>query len=173
MIAQMCGLGDHDICAHKFGVEGSLFTRKSPRALLCGCCCHSSCPLWPARKVPTDEWTNRCRCCGSAGLREIEAEVNAESEERNARDSEVFRDLKIEPRQSAEAIQQQILAAYRAHGYEPSSDFSRWSRFIAAGQARRGTRTLRLFIEAVSGLRAARRWWVDHRDGPSDADPTG
>jgi hypothetical protein len=56
------------------------------------------------------------------------------------------------------------LAAYQAHGYEPPSDFSRWSRFIAAGTARRGTRAVRLVGEAVGGLRAARRWTPEFTD---------
>jgi hypothetical protein len=53
------------------------------------------------------------------------------------------------------------LAAYAAHGYEPPTDFSRWSRFLAAGTARRGTRTIRLAGETANGLRAARGWRAD------------
>jgi hypothetical protein len=50
-----------------------------------------------------------------------------------------------------------LRSASAAHDLPFTSDFSRMSRFIAAGQARRGTRTIRLLAETVSGLRAARR----------------
>lgn len=91
-------------------------------------------------------------------MRDIHIGVHAEAERRKARNAEVIRDVNIGRGQSAAEIQQQILSAYEAHGYEPASDFSRWSRFIAAGTARRGTRTARLLIETVAGIRAARRW---------------
>lgn len=167
----MCQFGEHESCGHKFGSSMSLFGRnRQEMALLCNCSCHASCPMGPAGEVASDEWTTRCTCSGSDDLRDIEAQVRADSEVRKAMDAEVLRDVKIEPGQSAEDIQQQILAAYQAHGYEPPSDFSRWSRLIAAGTARRGTRTVRLLIETVSGLRAARRWWVDQRDDSADDD---
>ena len=105
-------------------------------ALLCDCSCHLSCPVGPAREVPNEVWTTRCTCTGSDHLRDIEARVIAVSEARKARDSEILRDLKIEPGQSAEDIQRQIVAAYHAHGYEPPSDFSRWSRFYCCAARR-------------------------------------
>jgi hypothetical protein len=55
-------------------------------------------------------------------------------------------------------IQRRILDAYAAHGYETETDYSRTSRFLAAGSARKATRTARLLIESASALTAAKRW---------------
>jgi hypothetical protein len=73
-------------------------------------------------------------------------------------ETEVFRDVDLGRGKSADQIQSGILAAYRAHGVEPRSDFSRVARFLAAGSAQRGTRTLRLLQELGSGVRALGRW---------------
>lgn len=100
-------------------------------------------------------------------MRDIELRVRRESEGRKAQNAEVLRDVTFERGQSPEKVQETLLAAYQAHGYEPPSDFSRWSRFIAAGTARRGTRTPRMLFEAVSGLRALRRW----TPGPAADEP--
>jgi hypothetical protein len=165
VINRLCQYGSHETCSHKFGAGMSLTGRnRQPMALLCTCSCHDSCPLGGQRKVPNQEWLDGCTCPGSQRMRDIEQRVDQETEARKARDAEVLRDVQVGRGRSAEEIQQEILVAYQAHGYEPPSDFSRWSRFIAAGTARRGTRTVRLVGEAVSGVRAARRWTPESTD---------
>ena len=52
-----------------------------------------------------------------------------------------FRDIDIGVGKSAVEIQRRILAAYQANGYEPPSDYSRWSRFLSAGTGRQGHQT--------------------------------
>ena len=81
---------------------------------------------------------------------------------RTSQQAEVFRDIDIGHGKSAEQIQREILAAYQNKGYEAPTDFSRISRFVAAGTARRGTRTARSLIEIVGSIRAARRWAEDN-----------
>jgi hypothetical protein len=166
----VCQHGDHQNCSHKFGAGMSLLGRnRQPMALLCRCSCHESCPIGRQPEVPNQEWSDACTCPGSQRLRDIEQRVRREAETRRARDAEVLRDVTVGQGRPAEDIQLDILASYEAHGYEPPSDFSRWSRFLAAGTARRGTRTVRLLNEAVSGLHAARRWSPGLRD---DQDPS-
>jgi hypothetical protein len=126
--------------------------------------CRESCPLGGKRESPDQEWLDRCTCPGSRRVRDLRQNVGQESEARKARNAEVLRDVKVGQMRSAGEIQQKISAAYRRHIYEPPSDFSRWSRFMAAATARRGARTVRLVGEAVSGLRAARRWTPEPAD---------
>lgn len=159
LVNPLCQQGDHRLCAHKTGASAHLISRKrEPKALLGACECHSNCPVGGQADVPDRQWFAECTCPGSDGMRDIDVRVRRETEERKTRDAEVLQDLNIRPGQTAGEIQQQLVAAYQTHGYEPPSDFSRWSRFIAAGNGRRGTRAFRLIVEGVSGLRAARRW---------------
>jgi hypothetical protein len=74
---------------------------------------------------------------------------------------EVFQDVDIGKGKSADQIRTAILAAYADHGHEPPSDFSWWSRFIAAGTGRRGTRSIRLVRELFNGLRAVEERLAD------------
>jgi hypothetical protein len=171
----VCQYGAHEECSHKLSERMSLLGRnRHPMALLCNCPCHEFCPVGRQRDVPNQEWLEGCTCPGSQQLRDIEHRVHQESEARRAREAEVLRNVKVGQGRSAKDIQQDILDSYEAHGYEPPSDFSRWSRFLAAGTARRGRRTVRLLNEVVSGLRAARRWSPglpdDQEPGPSGED---
>ena len=108
--------------------------------------------------MPDEEWLRTCTCPGNGLHREVELRVKQEIEQHEAQAAEVFHNLDVGRGRSAGEIQQQIRASYAAHGYEPPSDYSRLSRFIAAGTGRRGTRTIRLLLEAVRGLGAASKW---------------
>lgn len=132
--------------------------KRGPGVALCGCQCHSHCALARRSFVPQADWESLCSCAGTDLLRSVLQQTEAEHEERRRRTAEVFHDVDVGRGRSAGEIQQQILAAYAAHGYEPPSDHSRLSRFIAASTGRRGTRTIRLLVEALRGLRAARKW---------------
>jgi hypothetical protein len=113
------------------------------------------CRVGGRSEVPDEEWLRSCTCPGSRQRREDELQVNQDTEQRVARDAEVFHDLDVGSGRTAREIQQQILDAYAACGYVAPSDFSRVSRFIAAGTGHRGTRTFRLLAEGLRGLRAA------------------
>lgn len=154
-----CQRGEHEECGHKMGSGALLFRPKRPLAVLCTCGCHRSCPLGNRRRhVAETEWSNRCTCPGSDQRRERDQSTRAEIEAQRAQLGEVFRDIDVGEGRSAEEIQAMFLGAFAAHSEEPVSDFSRVSRFVAAGTARRGTRSFRLLRETASALRAARNW---------------
>ena len=46
-----------------------------PKALLCTCTCHESCPVAGHREVPNQDWLDGCTCPGSQRLRDIENRV--------------------------------------------------------------------------------------------------
>jgi len=98
---------------------------------------------------------------GSNSPREIALRMKREADLRKSQLEEVLRDIDIGQGKPATEIQREILAAYEDKGYEAPSDFSRISRFVAAGTGRRGTRTARLLIEMAESLRAAGRWAED------------
>jgi hypothetical protein len=148
----------HASCPHKVGGGVRLFRGKGALALLCDCNCHSACPLAKRHQVADEEWVQECTCSGADSLREIHDRVREEADLRASQQEEVLRDIDLGHRKSPEQIQREILAAYSAKGYVAPSDFSRISRFAAAGSARRGTRTVRLLAETVGSLRAARQW---------------
>jgi len=161
----------HDSCSHKMGGGIQLFRpRKRAMALLCICSCHSTCPMGNRREVGDDEWLEGCTCPGSSYLREIQLRVKKEADQRRSQEEDVIRDIDLGHGKSAQQIQREILAAYEAKGYEAPSDFSRVSRFAAASTARRGTRTARLLVEVVRGLRALRRWALDTSETDSIVD---
>jgi hypothetical protein len=89
--------------------------------------------------------------------------MRAEREEQARSVRAAFRDADIRPGDPAEVVRTKLTHAAAAHEVPLDGDLSRISRFIAATQARRGTRTARFLAETVSGLRAARR------RGPSPA----
>lgn len=144
------------------GAGVHLLRRKNKAfTILCTCSCHRSCPVGDRREVPGGEWLTGCTCGGSGDLKEIELRARQESDARKARSAEVLRDVDFGRRRSASEIQREILSAYEARGYEPRTDFSRLSRFIAAGTGRRGTRTVRSLVETARALRAATKWVAD------------
>jgi hypothetical protein len=159
---RLCQMGLHSTCPHKI-VEGVrlLRRRKGAFALLCNCACHRSCPIGDQNEVAEEEWRLGCTCPGGNSSREIARRVQNELDLRKSQQAEVFRDIDIGHGKPAEQIQREILAAYHNKGYEAPTDFSRISRFIAAGTARRGTKTARSLIEIVGSIRAARRWAED------------
>jgi hypothetical protein len=101
-------------------------------------------------------------CPGAARTRERRAQREREAAQRQQLQAEILRDFDLGRGKAADEIQRELLAAYRAHGVEPPSDFGRVTRFMSAGSARRGTRTLRLVWELGSGLRALERWAGEH-----------
>jgi hypothetical protein len=156
---RLCQIESHSSCPHKIaGGMHLLRRRKGAFALLCNCGCHSTCPVGDRSEVAEEEWLRGCTCPGSDSSREIALRVKKEIDLRKSQHAEVFRDIDIGHRKSAEQIQREILAAYESKGYEAPTDFSRISRFVAAGSARRGTRTARFLIEMVGSIRAMRRW---------------
>jgi hypothetical protein len=127
-------------------------------AFLCDCTCHSACPVANQSEVTNEQWVRDCTCPGSVALKEILLRIKEENDLHQSQRHEVFRGIDLGHGKSAEQIQREILAAYDAKGYEAPTDFSRISRFVAANTARRGTRTVRVLVEIVGALRAARRW---------------
>ena len=119
------------------------------------------CPIGNQSEVADEEWLQGCTCPGGNSTREIALRVQEEADLRKSQLEEVLRDIDIGQGKPATQIQREILAAYEDKGYEAPSDFSRISRFVAAGTGRRGTRTARLLIEMAEGLRAAGRWLQD------------
>jgi hypothetical protein len=107
--------------------------------------------------VGPERWEQACTCAGSIALREREAIVAARVEGEKTRTQTALREADIRPGDSAQTIQGKLRTAFAANDVPVHSDFSRISRFIAAGQARRGTRTVRLVAESARGLRAAAR----------------
>jgi hypothetical protein len=160
----------HASCPHKVGGGARIFRRTTGSvALLCNCICHSACPVANRREVTDEVWAQECTCPGSDFLREIQKQVREETDLRKSQRQEVMRDMDFGHGKSAQQVQGEILAVYAVKGYEAPSDFSRISRFAAANTARRGTRTVRLLIEIVAGLRAARGW--AERNIPEKDDP--
>jgi hypothetical protein len=157
-----CQSAMHASCPHKIGGGVRLFRGRGAFALLCNCNCHSACPLAGQPQVADEEWVQECTCSGADSLREIHHRFTAEADLLKSQQEEVFRDLDLGHGKSPEQIQREILAAYGAKGYVAPSDFSRISRFAAAGSARRGTRTVRLLSETVGSVRAARNWADDN-----------
>jgi hypothetical protein len=152
-------MGLHSSCPHKTaGGAHLLGRRKGSFALLCNCRCHSMCPIGNQSEVADEEWLQGCTCLGSNSPREIALRVKKEADLRQSQLEEVLRDIDIGQGKPATQIQREILAGYEDKGYEAPSDFSRVSRFVAAGTGRRGTRTPRLLIEMAESLRAAGRW---------------
>jgi hypothetical protein len=160
--SRVCQVGLHSSCPHKTaGGARLLGRRKGSFALLCNCDCHSLCPIGNQSEVADEEWLQGCTCPGSNSTREIALGVKKEANLRKSQLEEVLRDIEIGHGKPATQIQREILAAYEDKGYEAPSDFSRISRFVAAGTGRRGTRTARLLIEMAESLRAAGRWLED------------
>jgi hypothetical protein len=116
------------------------------------------CPVGNRSEVADEEWLQGCTCLGSNSPREIALRVKNEADLRKSQLEEVLRDIDVGRGKSAIQIQREILTAYEDKGYEAPSDFSRISRFVAAGTGRRGTRTARLLIELAESVRAAGRW---------------
>jgi hypothetical protein len=158
-IGHLCKSEMHTSCPHKVGGRVRLFSRKRGSvASLCDCNCHGTCALGNQSEVTDEEWAKECTCPGGVALREVQHRVREKADLRKSQQEEVFRDVDLGHEKSAEQIRREILAAYAAKGYEAPSDFNRISRFVAASTAHRGTRTVRLSIEIVESLRAARRW---------------
>lgn len=169
--AQQCSEGAHPECAHAWGFTVSLFgkSRAVPRRTLCACTCHSGCPLAGEDVVPASRWDGECICPGADEQRRVLHEHDAERDARDSQTRAVFRDVHPGRGKSAPQIQAKVLAAHESHGVEPTSDYARLSRFLAAGTARRGRR-IKLTKEAALGLRDAKRW-IDanlRRSGDSD-----
>jgi hypothetical protein len=166
--SQFCQMGLHSLCPHKTaGGAHLLGRRKGSFALLCNCRCHGMCPIGNQSEVADEEWLQGCTRLGSNSPREIALRVKKEADLRKYQQDEVFCDIDFGQGKPATQIQREILAAYEDKGYEAPSDFSRISRFVAAGTARRGTRTARLLIEMVESLHAAGRW-AEESAAPGD-----
>jgi hypothetical protein len=159
---RLCQMGLHSSCPHKIAGGVRLLRRpKGAFSQLCGCGCHSTCAVGGQSEVAEEEWLQGCTCPGGDSSREIARRVHHELDLRKSQQAEVFRDIDIGHGKSAGQIQHEILAAYQNRGYEAPTDFSRISRLIAAGTARRGTRTARSLNEIVGSIGAARRWAED------------
>jgi hypothetical protein len=157
IVSSWCRTERHDGCSHHLG-SGVVSRRKEVLVNLCVCTCHDRCPVKGGQEAYAGQWLSDCSCPGGARRKEILLQGKAATATRRAQHEEVVRDLDIRPGESAEEIQRKIVAGYEARGYDPHSDFSRISRFVAAGNARHGTRTIRLAVETVRGLRAVQRW---------------
>ncbi|MCW2548683.1 MAG: hypothetical protein JWN96_3143 [Mycobacterium sp.] len=83
--------------------------------------------------------------------------IAARIEDQKRRTQAAMKDADLRPGDSPDVIQGKLRAAAAAHDVATGSDFSRLSRFFAAGLGKRGTRTVRLLVESGRGLRAARR----------------
>lgn len=166
-----CQVGEHERCPHKLGGGVYLFRRSNNAVdILCACNCHNDCPVTGRGEAPDGEWLSKCTCPGSDQVRDIEMRVKHRIDARRVEQAEVFCGIDIGVRKSADEIQRQILSAYHGYGYEPPSDYSRWSRFLSAGTGRRGTRTLRLLAETARGLDAARKKTAATSDEALEAD---
>jgi hypothetical protein len=157
--SQVCQMGLHSSCPHKTAAGAHLLgRRRGSFVLLCDCSCHSMCPIGSQSEVADEEWLLGCTCVGSNSAREIALGVKKEADLRKSQLEEVLRDIDVGKGKPAIQIQREILTAYEDKGYEAPGDFSRISRFVAAGTGRRGTRTARLLIELAESVRAAGRW---------------
>jgi hypothetical protein len=136
LLSFFCESGDHEDCAHKFGVAASLRGTNS-RAMLCACECHASCPLAAFREVPEEEWEATCTCPGSAAGRVRDGQVRGEIAGMQERHREVMSSIDLGRDKTPEQIRALILDAYAQRGWEAPSDFEWLSRITSAGTARR------------------------------------
>jgi hypothetical protein len=70
-----CLEGSHEECGHWRGYRAGLNLRRLRRegfAMLCGCTCHSSCPVTNEKNTVGDPaWRQSCTCPGAEAIREI------------------------------------------------------------------------------------------------------
>lgn len=74
-----CLEGSHEECGHWRGYRAALNLRRLRRegfAMLCGCGCHSSCPVASEENVVGDPaWRRSCTCPGAEAIRGIRDQV--------------------------------------------------------------------------------------------------
>jgi hypothetical protein len=65
----------HDECGHWYGSRGAFNYRRLRResfAILCGCDCHSSCPVTNEKNPVGDQaWRRSCTCPGAGAMRRM------------------------------------------------------------------------------------------------------
>lgn len=130
---------------------------------LCDCECHADCPLAGRPSVRRDLWHEECRCPGAVAVKES----MARSEEQRRRTAEVMADVDVTDHPSADEVERRIRAAYLAHDQPlPPFGLTAVSRLAAAGNARRGTRRVRLLVLVGGALARAVRWSREAAVGP-------
>lgn len=73
-LSQQCHYEDHETCAHWKGLQANVFTSllgRGPKAILCQCACHGSCPVSPAETIAESEWMSQCECARASAVKNI------------------------------------------------------------------------------------------------------
>ncbi len=77
-----CLDGSHEECGHWRGYRVALNLRRLRRdgsAMLCGCGCHSSCPVTSEENTVGDQaWRQSCTCPGAGAIRDVRDQVEAQ-----------------------------------------------------------------------------------------------
>jgi hypothetical protein len=75
-----CLDGSHEECGHWRGYRVTLRRlRREGSATLCGCGCHSSCPVTNEQNTVSDPaWRQSCTCPGAEAIREIRDQVETQ-----------------------------------------------------------------------------------------------
>jgi hypothetical protein len=153
-----CAGGDHESCPHYASFEGVRLWRPRPTSEwtlhVCRCACHAGCALAGADTVRRDEWRQGCTCQGAARVREDQARA----EQRRREVADVLADVRRTGHADAAEVEGRLRAVFLTHGETPPPGLTAGSRVVAAGTARRGTRTARLLWMGVGAVARTARW---------------
>jgi hypothetical protein len=156
----------HDQCGHWVGAGVKVIGRKrGPSVALCGCTCHSDCPLARHSFVAEDVWETQCTCQGTDRLKASRQRAHARLEQRRAQQKAAFAEVDLSRRRSASDIQADLLAAYQSRGIDAHTDLRGTAEMMVAATSRTGTRLPRLL---AVGMRSLRRLHQDSRTAARD-----
>ena len=155
-VSAMCTRADHGRCPHWVGVRTFRPWRRRPAAQmpLCSCPCHAGCPLAAEPAVSREEWIERCRCPGAAVVKASFARADDRRRELNR----IVGDVDFSDHPDAVEIEARLRAVFAEHGEQAPPGLTGWSRIIAAGKARRGTRAPRLLALGARAVGSTVRW---------------
>lgn len=162
-----CTRSDHGRCPHWAGMRMPRPWRRPLVAdmVLCRCSCHAECPLADDGRVPQDVWSERCVCPGAAVARAS----FERSADRRREVSRVVADVDFSDHPDADEIEDRLRAVFAEHGTPPPPGMTAWSRVIAAGAARPGTRLPRLLATGARAVAHAVRWSHEPPSSAGDA----
>lgn len=169
LLSGHCLHGTHERCPHHSDVAIGTPWRPRPRAehvvTLCVCDCHAGCPLAALSTVLRETWQRECTCPGAGPVREQQERAD----ERRREMADVLADLRYE-RLPADEIETRLRALYVRRGERTPPGLAGWAEVVAAGTARRGTRTARLVAMGVGAVARTVRWAWSAADGADGDD---
>jgi len=148
----------HGRCPHFSDVDPGSVLRRRGRAdhaySVCVCGCHAGCPLVGRGAVAQAVWEQQCTCAAAGPVRER----LQRQDERRREFVGVFTDARHEGHLPAEEIESRLRAVFLDRGEDPPPGLRGWAEVVAAGTARRGTRTPRVLWLGVRAVAGTIRW---------------